>query len=105
MQVVSHTVGKFLMSYNFALDLTSIRGLYKKLWAPKPQWTQFWEFWDSQIGNPGTKWHLGASLVAMHKKYYKGEGGGFPQIQAVVSLVILCLPMAYPCTKNVPTTH
>jgi hypothetical protein len=32
--------------------------------------------------------------MAMHKKYYKGEGGGFPQVQAVVSLMNLCMPVA-----------
>jgi hypothetical protein len=37
----------------------------------------------------GTKWHLGAGLVAMHKVYYKGESGGFPQVHAMVSLVSL----------------
>jgi len=49
--------------------------------------------------NLETKWHLGAGLVAKHKIYYKGEGGSFPQIQAVMSLVTLCLPMACPCTR------
>jgi hypothetical protein len=29
----------------------------------------------------------------MHKVYYRGEGGGFPQIRAVVSLVSPYLPM------------
>jgi hypothetical protein len=28
----------------------------------------------------------------MHRKYYKGEGGGFFQIQAVVNLVNLVCP-------------
>ncbi len=28
--------------------------------------------------------------VASHKVYYKGEGGGFPQVWAVMSLVCLC---------------
>jgi hypothetical protein len=37
--------------------------------------------------------------MAMHKVYYKGEGGGFPQVRAVVSLVSLCLPVAYLCIK------
>ncbi len=46
-------------------------------------------------GNPGTKWHLVASPVARHKEYYKGEGGGFPQVRAVVSLMIPCLPIAH----------
>jgi hypothetical protein len=29
-----------------------------------------------------------------------GEGGGFPRVRAVVSLVILELPVAYPSTKG-----
>jgi hypothetical protein len=57
------------------------------------------------IWSPGTKWHLGPSPVATHKVYYKGEGGGFPQVQAVVSLVSPCLPMAQPCTKSAPIMH
>jgi hypothetical protein len=35
----------------------------------------------------------------------KGEGGGFPPIWAVMSLVSLCLLMARPCTKSAPITH
>jgi hypothetical protein len=42
---------------------------------------------------------LGAGPVAMHIVYYKGEGGGFPQVQAVVNFVNPCLPMARSCTK------
>jgi hypothetical protein len=56
--------------YNFALDLTSIKGLHTKLWAPKLKESQFREFWDS---------NLGVGPVAKHKEYYKGEGGGFPK--------------------------
>jgi hypothetical protein len=39
------------------------------------------------------------------KVYYKGEGGGFPQVWAVMSLVSLCLPMVHSCTKSVPAIH
>jgi len=39
------------------------------------------------LGSPGTKSHLDVGLVERHKIYYKGEGGGFPQVQAVMSLV------------------
>jgi hypothetical protein len=46
-----------------------------------------------------TKWHLGAGPMAKHRVYYKGEGGGFPQVWVVVNLVSLCLPMARLCTK------
>ncbi len=37
--------------------------------------------------------------MAMHKVYYKGEGGDFPQVQAVVSLVSPCLLMVHSSTK------
>jgi hypothetical protein len=43
--------------------------------------------------------------MAMHKEYYKGEGGGFPQVWAMVNFVSLCLPMARLCTKSAPTMH
>jgi hypothetical protein len=39
------------------------------------------------LGSLGTKSHLDVSLVERHKVYYKGEGGGFPQVRVVVSLV------------------
>jgi hypothetical protein len=40
-----------------------------------------------------------------HRVYYKGEGGGFPQVLAVVSLVSPSLPMARPNTKSAQTMH
>jgi hypothetical protein len=50
-----------------------------------------------------------------NKEYYKGEGGGFPQVRAVVNLVSscmfvvslmnLCMHVARPCTKSAPTMH
>jgi hypothetical protein len=44
------------------------------------------------LGSPGTKSHLDVALVERHKVYSKGEGGGFPQVWAVVSLVCLSCP-------------
>ncbi len=44
------------------------------------------------LGNPRTKSHLDVALVQSYRVYYKGEGGGFPQVQAVVSLVSLNCP-------------
>jgi hypothetical protein len=41
--------------------------------------TPTWEF--------GTKSHLDVAPVERCRIYYKGEGGGFPQVWAVVSLV------------------
>jgi hypothetical protein len=51
------------------------------------------------FGSPRTKCHLDMGLVERHTIYYKGEGGGFPQVLTVVSLVSSSLPMARPSTK------
>jgi len=91
--------------YNFALKLTSIEGLHTKLCASKIAGIPISRISGLPLGNLRTKCHLGASPMAMHIVYYKGEGGGFPQVQAVVSLVSSCLPMARPCTKSAQTTH
>jgi hypothetical protein len=61
--------------YNFTSDRISIWGLLAKLWGLQSH------------GNPS---HLDVSLVERCRIYYKGEGGGFPQVQAVVSLMCLC---------------
>ncbi len=41
------------------------------------------------LGSPGTKSHLDVSPMERHIVYYKGEGGGFPQVWVVMSLVCL----------------
>jgi hypothetical protein len=40
-----------------------------------------------------------------HIEYYNGEGGGFPQNWAVVSLVSPRLLVARPSTKSAQTMH
>jgi hypothetical protein len=62
-----------------------------------------WEFRDSHLGVPRQKALLDVALV--HKVYYKGEGGGFPQVQAVASLMSPRLLMVHPSTKSVQTMH
>jgi hypothetical protein len=52
------------------------------------------------LGSPETKCHLDVGLVERHREYYKGEGGGFPQVQAVMSFVNSNLPVVYPSTKK-----
>jgi len=52
-----------------------------------------------------TKCHLDVGLVERHRVYYKGEGGGFPQVRAMMSLVNPSLPVACPNTKNAPIMH
>jgi len=55
------------------------------------------------LGSPGTKSHLDVGLMEKHTVYYKGEGGGFPQIQVVVSLVNPSLFVVHHITKSVAT--
>jgi hypothetical protein len=66
--------------YNFVLNLISIEGLHTKLWAPK-------------VAGVLTLEVLGQKVIWMWASWrgieytIKGEGGGFPQVRAVVSLV------------------
>jgi hypothetical protein len=56
-----------------------------------------WESWE--------KCHLGVALTENHKKYYKGEGGGFPKVRLMMNFVSPCMLLAYACTKSVPIIH
>jgi len=85
--------------------LISIKGLHGKLWAPKATEVLAVGISGLPLGSLGTKWHLGAGPVARHKVYYKGEGGGFPQVRAMMSVVSPSLSVAHPSTKNVPAMH
>jgi hypothetical protein len=85
--------------YNFASNIISIRGLHVKLWAPKVKRVPIMKISKLSLGSPRTKWHLGVGLMAMQKIYRKGEGGGFPQVAIVVSLMNPCLLVACPCIK------
>jgi hypothetical protein len=89
-------------SYNFALDRTSIEGLFAKLWGSKVTGVPASGISGLHAGvpaggisglpcgSPGKNSHLDIASVESCKVYYKGEGGGFPQVRAVVSLVSPC---------------
>jgi hypothetical protein len=89
-------------SYKFALDLIPIRGLGKELWRRKVVRVQTRTVSRLLLRNPGTKSHLDASAMERRREYYVGEGGGFPWVRVVVSLVSPELPVACPSTKGVP---
>jgi len=91
--------------YNFSLDLISIASLHAKLWARKIARVPAMRILRLPLGSPGTKCHLDVGLVERHIIFYKGEGGGFPQVPAVVSLMSLNLPMVHPSIKSAPTLH
>jgi len=60
--------------------------------APKLRESQLARYQDSHLGVLREKSHLDVGSVASHRVYYKEEGGGFPQVRAVVSLVCSCCP-------------
>jgi hypothetical protein len=94
--------------YNFVSNFISIKGLHTKLWGPKVAGVPTLGKSRLPFGSPETKCHLDVGLVERHIVYYKGEGRGFPQVRAVVSLVSLVspsLPVVRPNTKSVPTMH
>jgi len=82
---VRHIVGKLPTRATTFLQTSSQSKVYTRRYGPPKSWeSQLWQFRDSRLG---TKCHLDVGLMKKHKVYYKGEGGGFPQVQAVVSLV------------------
>ncbi len=92
----------FNKDYNFSLNLNSIGGFHKKLWASKVTRVPISRL---PLGSVGTKSHLVVAPVERCRVYYKGEGGGFPQVRVTVSFMSLCLSMVHMCTKNVQTNH
>ncbi len=90
---------------NFALDLITIEGLHTKLSGPKVVGVPTLGISGLPFWSLETKCHLDVAPVERHKTYFKGEGGGFPQVWAVVSLVNLNLPMVCLSIKSVETMH
>jgi len=90
---VQHIVGKFSMR---ATTLLQTAPRSKVCWqsygAPKLRESQLTRFQDSHSGFPGEQSHLDVGPVERCRVYCKGEGGGFPQVWVVVSLVCPCCP-------------
>jgi len=90
---VRHTIEKLSMRAT-TLPLTAPRSeVYSQSYGdPKLQESPLAQFQDSHAGVPGEKNHLDVGPVERSRVYYKGEGGGFPQVRAMVSLVCPCCP-------------
>jgi hypothetical protein len=74
-------------NYRFASDLVPIQGLSQELWPPKVPGIQTGTVLGLPLGSSGNKSHLDAGAVEQRREYYMGEGGGFPRVWAVVSLM------------------
>jgi hypothetical protein len=100
-----HTIGKILTRATTFLKLDfDQRSKEEIIGLQSRRSPNFGDFetstWESQ-----DKMTLGVGPMAKHRVYYKGEGGGCPQIWAVMNLVSLCLLVVCPCTKNALTMH
>jgi hypothetical protein len=90
---VWHTIEKLLMRATTLLQTSPWSKVCSQSYgAPKSRESQLAWFWDSHTGIPGEKSHLDVGPVERSRVYYKGEGGGFPQVRAMVSLVCPCCP-------------
>jgi hypothetical protein len=58
---------------NFALDSFQLKVYIRNYGLPKFCESQFWKFWDSQLGSPGTKWHLHAAPMVITKNTIRGK--------------------------------
>jgi hypothetical protein len=86
--------------YKFVSYLVLIEGHGEKLWSPKVSRVETGIVSGLHLGSPGKKCHLDVASAGECKKYYMGEGGGFPQVWAVVSQVSPRLPVVCPNTKR-----
>ncbi len=90
---VQHTVGKLSTRATTLLQTAPRFKVFSQSYGdPKSQKSQLARFRDSHEGVSGEKSHLDVGPVERCRVYYKGEGGGFPQVRAVVSLVCPCCP-------------
>jgi hypothetical protein len=94
-------------SYNFASNFIAIRGLHAKSCAPKVAKVPIVKILGLPLGSPRTKNHLDVAPMERRIIYYKGEGGGFPQVRAMVSRVspscmwfVLAPKVLQPCTNH-----
>jgi hypothetical protein len=85
-------------SYKFALDLIPIRGLNKELWPRKVAGIQTGAV-SGLLGSLRTTSHSDVGAAERRKEYYMGEGGGFPQVRAMVTQVSLCYPWLVPTPR------
>jgi len=74
-------------SYNFGLDLVPIRVRGEELWMSKVPGLQPETVSGLQFESPEKKSHLDVVSAESCRVYYMGEGGGFPQVRAMVNLV------------------
>jgi hypothetical protein len=90
---VPHIVGKLSTTATTLLQTASQSEVCSQSYvAPKSRESWLAQFRASHSGVLGKKGHFDVGPVERCRVYYKGEGGGFPQVRAVVNLVCPCCP-------------
>jgi len=90
---VPHTVGKLSTRATTLLQTALRSEVCSQSYGDPKLWESLLVgFQDSHAGVLGEKSHLDVGPMERSKVYYKGEGAGFPQVRAVVSLVCPCCP-------------
>jgi hypothetical protein len=88
---LQHTVGKLSTRATTLLYTAPQSKVCSQSYgAPKSRESSLARFRDSHSEVLGEKSHLDVDPVERCRVYYKGEGGGFPQVRAVVSLMCSC---------------
>jgi hypothetical protein len=100
---VQYAIGKLSMRAIISVQTSSRSEVYTISYEPaKLQGILTLVILGLPLGGPGTKSHSDVTPVGRCRVYYMGEGGGFPQVRAVVSLVNPKSPVARPSTKGAP---
>jgi len=86
-QSATHRWKALKESYDFVSDLVLIRGQGEKLWLSQVSGVKTRTISGLHFGSPGKKSHSDVGSAESRREYYMGEGGGFPQVRAVVSQV------------------
>jgi hypothetical protein len=105
---VPYIIGKISTRATTLCETSFQSKVYTKSYGPskwqESQFQKFKEFQDSQFRCP-KKNDIGSALMANHKEYFKGKGGGFLQVWAVISLMSSCMFVIHPCNKSALTVH
>jgi hypothetical protein len=91
--------------YNFALNLVTIGGLHRKLYALKVVGVAVVRISGLPLGSPETKNHLDVAPVERHRVYYKGGRCWLPPSTGHGESCVSELPVAHPSTKSAAIMH
>jgi hypothetical protein len=87
-----HTIGKPSKELQLCLKPHHHPRSTHKVMGLQSRRSPIWHDFGTHSGILREKNHLDVSFVASHIVYYKGEGGGFPQVRVVMSLMCPCCP-------------